>query len=168
MLSSCGISLKETGSSSWLKSIQPSSTKSPKSPDMRLRVLCKSTVRRSEASRCLLHGVSVIPAPEKTLIEFDRQHCLYFLPLPQGQRSFLPVFSRGREHMMPAYREQRRQSQYSRQSLGPLVPVFPSLDKTRCRWPVRRGRIPQAGSPCHRQRHIPDYDQWRAQFPIEQ
>jgi len=92
MLSSCGISLKETRSSSWLKSDHASKTKSPKS---RCEIRIKSAVSRSEVARCLLHGVSSVSGLAMAMDAFGRQHCLCFLPLPQGQGSFLRVFSRG-------------------------------------------------------------------------
>ena len=45
-------------------------------------------VRRSDSSCCRAHTRSIDRA------YLGRQQCLYFLPLPQWQGSFLPIFSR--------------------------------------------------------------------------
>jgi hypothetical protein len=52
-----------------------------------------SWARRPEASRCCLQGLS--SDAEATF----RQHCLYFLPLPQGQGSLRPAFGWGEGDM---------------------------------------------------------------------
>src|SRR6202035_4681344 len=74
------------GKSSKLKSHQASNRSSPKPRSAKRN---KSAVSLSETSCCRCQML----CSESDCV--PRQQCLYFLPLPQGQRSFRPVFSRG-------------------------------------------------------------------------
>src|SRR5947209_17455825 len=67
--------------------------------NLRAANLVISCVSRSDSACCRAHRLSIDGTKP------GKQQCLYFLPLPQGQGSFLPIFSRAwRGITLPHYR----------------------------------------------------------------
>ena len=58
-----------------------------RSPNLRAASLILSRFNRAESSCCRVHRLSIDG------VSLRRQQCLYLRPRPQGQGSFLPIFS---------------------------------------------------------------------------